>query len=79
MKNTRPLNNTEICRVSAAFTGPFGIRNRGLFMLRYLPYLFNLFWQRYLVKLNFGQFSRDGQPIPYARDIALRWSAGAFL
>ena len=33
MKGTRPLNNTEIRRVSAAFTGTFEIRNRGLFML----------------------------------------------
>ena len=28
MKATRPLNNTEIRRVSAAFTGIFDIRNR---------------------------------------------------
>lgn len=33
MKGTRPLNNNEIRRVSAAFTGTFEIRNRGLFML----------------------------------------------
>ena len=33
MKGTRPLNNDEIRRVSAAFTGTFEIRNRGLFML----------------------------------------------
>ena len=33
MKGTRPLNNSEISRVSAAFTGTFEIRNRALFML----------------------------------------------
>ena len=33
MKGTRPLNNDEIRRVSAAFTGTYEIRNRGLFML----------------------------------------------
>ncbi len=33
MKSTRPLNNDEIRRVSAAFTGTFEVRNRGLFML----------------------------------------------
>ena len=33
MKGTRPLDNDEIRRVSAAFTGSFEIRNRGLFML----------------------------------------------
>ena len=33
MKGTRPLNNDEIRRVSAAFTGIFATRNRGLFML----------------------------------------------
>ena len=44
MKGTRPLNNSEISRVSAAFTGIFATRNRGLFMLGvsaggiYLPF-----------------------------------------
>ena len=33
MKGTRPLDNDEIRRVSAAFTGTFEARNRGLFML----------------------------------------------
>ena len=33
MKGTRPLNNDEIRRVSAAFTSTFEVRNRGLFML----------------------------------------------
>ena len=33
MKGTRPLNNDEIRRVSAAFTGTFEARNRGLFMI----------------------------------------------
>ena len=33
MKGTRPLNNDEIRRVCAAFTGTFEVRNRGLFML----------------------------------------------
>ena len=33
MKGTRPLDNDEIRRVSAAFTGIFATRNRGLFML----------------------------------------------
>ena len=33
MKGTRPLNNDEIRRVSAAFTGTFAVRNSGLFML----------------------------------------------
>ena len=33
MRGTRPLNNDEIRRVSAAFTGTFEIRNRGLFMI----------------------------------------------
>ena len=33
MKGTRPLNNTEIRRVSAAFTGTFENRNRALFMI----------------------------------------------
>ena len=33
MKGTRPLDNDEIRRVSAAFTGTFATRNRGLFML----------------------------------------------
>ena len=33
MKGTRPLDNDEIRRVSACFTGTFFIRNRGLFML----------------------------------------------
>ena len=33
MKGTRPLDNDEIRQVSAAFTGTFEVRNRGLFML----------------------------------------------
>ncbi len=33
MKGTRPLDNDEIRRVSAAFTGMYEIRNRGLFMI----------------------------------------------
>ena len=33
MKGTRPLNNDEIRRVSATFTGTYEVRNRGLFML----------------------------------------------
>ena len=33
MKGTRPLNNDEIRRVSAAFTGTYKIRNRALFMI----------------------------------------------
>ena len=33
MKGTRPLNNDEIRRVSACFTGTYEVRNRGLFML----------------------------------------------
>ena len=33
MKGTRPLDNDEIRRVSAAFTGTYAVRNRGLFML----------------------------------------------
>ena len=33
MKGTRPLDNDEIRRVSASFTGTFEARNRGLFML----------------------------------------------
>ena len=33
MKGTRPLDNNEIRRVSAAFTGIFEVRNRSLFML----------------------------------------------
>ena len=33
MKGTRPLDNSEIRRVSAAFTGMYEVRNRGLFML----------------------------------------------
>ena len=33
MKGTRPLDNNEIRRVSACFTGQFEARNRGLFML----------------------------------------------
>ena len=33
MKGTRPLDNHEIRRVSACFTGSFETRNRGLFML----------------------------------------------
>ena len=33
MKGTRPLDNTEIRKVSAAFDGTFAIRNRSLFML----------------------------------------------
>ena len=33
MKGTRPLDNDEIRRVFAAFTGTFEARNRGLFML----------------------------------------------
>ena len=33
MKGTRPLNNSEISRVSSAFTGMYEVRNRGLFML----------------------------------------------
>jgi len=33
MKGTRPLDNDEIRRVSAAFTGTFEVRNRGLFMI----------------------------------------------
>lgn len=33
MKGTRPLNNDEILRVSAAFTGTYEVRNRGLFMI----------------------------------------------
>ena len=33
MKGTRPLNNDEIRRVSAAFTGTYEARNRSLFMI----------------------------------------------
>ena len=33
MKGVRPLDNTEIEKVSNAFTGVFEVRNRGLFML----------------------------------------------
>ena len=33
MKGTRPLNNDEIRRVCAAFTGTFEVRNRSLFMI----------------------------------------------
>ena len=33
MKGTRPLNNDEIRRVSATFTGMFEVRNRSLFMI----------------------------------------------
>ena len=33
MKGTRPLDNTEIRKVSEAFSGTFAIRNRSLFML----------------------------------------------
>ena len=33
MKGTRPLDNNEIHRVSACFTGTFEARNRGLFMI----------------------------------------------
>ena len=33
MKGTRPLDNAEIRKVSAAFDGTFSIRNRNLFML----------------------------------------------
>ena len=33
MKGTRPLDNDEIRRVSACFTGTYEVRNRGLFML----------------------------------------------
>ena len=33
MKGTRPLNNDEIRRVSAAFTGTYEARNRALFMI----------------------------------------------
>ena len=33
MRGTRPLDNDEIRRVSAAFTGMYKVRNRGLFML----------------------------------------------
>ena len=33
MKGTRPLDNDEIRHVSAAFTGTFHVRNRGLFLL----------------------------------------------
>ena len=33
MKGTRPLDNDEIRRVSACFTGTFAVRNRALFMV----------------------------------------------
>ena len=33
MKGTRPLDNDEIRRVSACFTGTYEVRNRGLFMI----------------------------------------------
>ena len=33
MKGTRPLDNDEIRRVSAAFTGTYEVRNSGLFVL----------------------------------------------
>lgn len=33
MKGTRPLDNTEIRKVSEAFRGIFAVRNRSLFML----------------------------------------------
>ena len=33
MKGTRPLDNTEIRKVSEAFEGTFAVRNRSLFML----------------------------------------------
>ena len=33
MKGTRPLDNTEIRKVSEAFDGVFAVRNRSLFVL----------------------------------------------
>ena len=33
MKGTRPLDNSEIRRVSTCFTGTYEVRNRGLFMI----------------------------------------------
>ena len=33
MKNTRPLDNSEICRVSKCFTGTFEVLNRGIWFL----------------------------------------------
>ena len=33
MRGTRPLDNSEIRRVSACFTGTYEVRNRGLFLL----------------------------------------------
>ena len=33
MKGTHPLDNDEIRRVSACFTGTYEVRNRGLFIL----------------------------------------------
>ena len=33
MKGTRPLDNDEIRRVSACFSGTYAVRNRGLFLL----------------------------------------------
>ena len=40
MKGTRPLDNDEISRVSAAFTGTFAVRNRGLCFLLVIVGLF---------------------------------------
>ena len=37
MKGTRSLDNNEIRRASACFTGTFEARNRGLFMLGVSP------------------------------------------
>ena len=33
MKGTRPLDNTEIRKVSEAFDGTYAVRHRSLFML----------------------------------------------
>ena len=68
MKGTRPLNNDEIRRVSAAFTGTFEVRNRGLFMIgvstggRISE----------LLSLRVGDVYQNGRPVTdllYSRDI----------
>ena len=66
MKGTRPLNNNEICLVSACFDSTFEARNRGLFMLGVSTggRIFDL-----LGLLRVGDAYRNGCPVTDLRAI----------
>ena len=65
MKGTRPLDNDEIRRVSAAFTGTYEARNRALFMLSVST------GGRIseLLSLRVGDVYQNGQPVTDLRAV----------